>query len=117
MASELIDRKRRAKAIVSERLHRAALPFLCVVAPPAELRSDRIVAVGEHVGFDRYTLADHAFDRKAAGIDLRCDSFDDDASAAIDGYTVRGAARGIAHCGSSLLKITTDSGGKVALID
>jgi hypothetical protein len=46
-------------------------------------RGNRVVAVGEDVGFDADMIADGALGRKAAAIDLGRDAFNDDALASI----------------------------------
>ena len=54
-------------------------------APVQHPAQHRVVAVGEHVGFDAHRLAHDALDREAPAIDLRRDRFDHGAHAPCSG--------------------------------
>src|SRR2546421_346709 len=50
-----------------------------IAVAPEKLGDDRLVAVGEDVGFDQHFVADGALHRIAPAVDLGTDRLDDDA--------------------------------------
>jgi hypothetical protein len=65
--------------IVAKEFHRQRFPLGGTQAPIQKLGDDRVVAVGEDVGFDEQLVTDGALYRIAPAVDLRADRLDDDA--------------------------------------
>ena len=72
------------------------------------------MAVDESIGLDSDGLADRAFDREAAAVDLRPHVLDDDAAAAVVRHLASASVGAFAVSGGPL-KISTPSGGSVRL--
>ena len=89
VASQALDRKLAAPAVVHRERHRHFAPVGFVLVAVAEHACERIVAVGENVGFDDHRIADDAFRREAAAVDF--------GQHAIDHGAQRGRRRG---CGA-----------------
>src|SRR5215208_2246865 len=64
------ERNAAAPAIVVDERHRPFAPGLVIRGPIADGRTELVVTVAEDVGFDLQHVADDAFDRKAASVDL-----------------------------------------------
>ena len=76
-----LDGKAAAPAVVDEGLHWSFAPDICLGVSPLQDRGKGILAIAKNVGVDSDFFAGDAFDRKAAGVDLRSDRFDDDSAA------------------------------------
>ena len=86
VAADLLERERRAPAVVAERLHLdlVPLPVVRAGAAPAQHGANLVVAVGEGIGLDDHPVADDPLDREAAVVDARRDVLDDRSAAAVE---------------------------------
>ena len=75
VATDSVQRERRAPAVVAERLHlrSRASPVRCRGNrhAPAEHDANFVVTVGEHVRLDDEHVADYPLDRESPAVDLR----------------------------------------------
>ena len=87
--AELLNLEFGGPAVVHERPHRCARPLRVVFKSVDKLRHDRIVAIGEHVGFDNHAIAHDALNRKPSAVDIWLDVFNNDAATAISRRCIR----------------------------
>ena len=78
-----LERKATGPAVVVDEAHRRAAPLGLAGNAVQHRGGDLLVAVGEDVGPHLDGIADDAFRRRAAAVDLRPDRLDDDAALAV----------------------------------